>query len=81
MLSDAPNGYSQVRTISVDGAPGEVVTAGLTFLRGRIRTLVSAPVDGSDVFALGNGLVVNLTHPDRLVPALPEGLTSLTYVG
>ena len=74
VLSDAPNGYSQVRTFSVDGAPGEVVTSGLTFLRGRIRSLVSAPVDGSDVFALGNGLVVNLTNPDRSVPALPEGL-------
>ena len=81
VLSDAPNGYSQVRTFSVDGAPGEIVTPGLTFLRGRIRSLVSAPVDGSDVFARGNGLVVNLTNPDRIVPALPEGLTSLTYVG
>jgi hypothetical protein len=81
VLSDASNGFSQVRTFSVDGAPGEIVTGGLTFLRGRIRSLVSAPVEGSDVFALGNGLVVNLTSPDRLVPALPEGLTSLTYVG
>ncbi len=81
VLSDAPNGYSQVRTFSVDGAPGEVVTPGLTFLRGRIRSLVSAPVDGSDVFAIGKGFVVNLTNPDRVVPALPEGLSSLAYVG
>ncbi|RYC11312.1 LpqB family beta-propeller domain-containing protein [Nocardioides zhouii] len=81
VLSNASNGYSQVRTFSVDGAPGEIVTGGLTFLRGRFRSLVSAPVEGSDVFALGNGLVQNLTNPDRLVPALPEGLASLTYVG
>lgn len=81
VLNDASNGFSQVRTISVDGAPGQVVTAERTFLRGGIRTLVSAPVDGSDVFALGNGVVENLISPDRIVPALPKGLTSLTYVG
>jgi hypothetical protein len=70
-----------VRTISVDGAPGDVVTGSSTILRGRLSTLVSAPVDGSDVFALGKDLVWDAARPERVVPALPESLTSLTYVG
>jgi hypothetical protein len=70
---------AQVRTISVDGAPSEILTA--TRLRGRIRTLVSMPVDLSEVFALSGRTVISLTHPERTVPALPKGLTSLTYPG
>jgi len=73
---------SLVRTISVDGAPGDVETGGSNVVRDRMRTLVSAPVDGSEVYALGRDLAVtNVTRPERLVPALPEGLTALTYVG
>ena len=72
---------SQVRTISVDGSPGEITTGGLTRLRGRIRTLISAPVEGSEVWGLGRGVVVSLALPERTLPALPEGLSSLTYVG
>ncbi|HYQ33955.1 MAG TPA: LpqB family beta-propeller domain-containing protein, partial [Lapillicoccus sp.] len=72
---------SLVRTFSVDGSPGEIVVNGLTRLRGRVRTLVSAPVDGSEVLALGRGTVASLTRPDRIVPTMPEGLSALTYVG
>ena len=72
---------SQVRTISVDGSPGEITTGGLTRLPRRIRTLVSAPVEGSEVWGLGRGVAVSLALPERIVPTLPEGLTSLTYVG
>ena len=70
-----------VRTISVDGAPGEIVTGGATRLRGRIRSLVSAPVDDSEAFAVAGRTVKSLTLPDRTVPALAEGITSLTYAG
>ncbi len=72
---------SLVRTVSVDGAPGNVVTGGSNIVRGRIRTLVSAPVDGSEVWALGRGTIASLTRPDRIVPTMPEGLSALTYVG
>ncbi len=72
---------SQVRTVSVDGAPGDVVTGGSTTPRGRVRALVSAPVAGSEVFAVGRAVVANLTRPERVLPALPDGLTALTYVG
>jgi hypothetical protein len=81
VLSDITDDFSQIRTISVDGSPGEIVTGGATRSRDRIRSLVSAPVEGSEVFGVGRGVVVSLISPDRLVPALPEGLTSLTYVG
>ena len=82
VLRNNTDDLSLVRTVSVDGAPGDVVTIGSTIVRGRMRTLVSAPVTGSEVYALGKDLVVNnVTHPERSVPALPEGLSSLTYVG
>ncbi len=79
VLSDINDEYSEVRTLSVDGSPGEIATA--TRLRGRTRGLVSAPVESSEVFALAGRTVISLTRPERSVPALPRGLTSLTYTG
>ncbi|MCP3422348.1 GerMN domain-containing protein [Nocardioides pinisoli] len=72
---------AQVRTVSVDGAPGEISTGGATSLRGRIRTLVSTPVELGEVYAVAGRKVVSLTTPERTVPDLAPGLTSLTYVG
>ena len=72
---------AQVRTVSVDGAPGEISTGGATSLRGRSRTLVSTPVDLVEVYAVARRSVYSLTRPEREVPDLAPGLTSLTYVG
>ncbi|WP_416956513.1 GerMN domain-containing protein [Nocardioides sp. T5] len=72
---------AQVRTVSVDGAPGEISTGGATSLRGRIRALVSTPVDLVEVYAVAGRSVFSLTRPEREVPDLAPGLTSLTYVG
>lgn len=80
VLSDINEERSQVRTISVDGAPGGISTSGATSLRGRVRTLVSTPADG-EVYAIAGREVTSLTRPERMVPDLPPGLTSLTYVG
>ncbi|GAA5114996.1 LpqB family beta-propeller domain-containing protein [Alloalcanivorax gelatiniphagus] len=83
VLSDIAAG-SQVRTVSVDGAPGEIATDGTTRLRGPNRALVSGPVDrpvDTEVYALAGRAVTSLTRPERTVPDLPKGLTSLTYVG
>lgn len=79
VLSDTEE-LSEVRTLSVDGSPGEVTTGGTTRLRGPIRTLVSAPVD-AEAFAVAGRVVKSLTRPERAVPDLPPRLTSLTYVG
>ena len=76
----ATDDFSQVRTLSVDGSPGEITTGGTTRTRGRSRILVSAPVD-SEVFALAGRTVRSLTRPERTVPPLPPGLTSVTYAG
>jgi hypothetical protein len=80
VLSDINDDLSRVRTLSVDGSPGEIATGGNTSPRGRTRMLVSAPVDG-EVFALAGRAVISLTTPERTVPDLPRGLTSLTYAG
>lgn len=81
VLRTLTDDLSLVRTISVDGAPGDVDSGGSTPVRGRMRSLVSAPVEGSEVFALGRGTVTSVTRLDPTVPTLPAGLTSLTYVG
>ena len=73
--------YSQVPTVSVDGAPGEIATGDTTRLRGPTRRLVSTPVEGLEVYAMAGRAVFSLTHPERTVPDLPRALTSVTYVG
>ncbi len=73
--------YSQVRTVSVDGTPGDIATGDTTRLRGPTRRLVSTPVEGLEVYALAGRAVFSLTRPERTVPDLPRGLSSLTYVG
>lgn len=81
VLNDLTDESSQVRTLSVDGAPGELSSNGTIRLRGRTRVLVSSPVDLSEVYGLAGRTVVDLTRLDRPVPDLPRGLTSLTYAG
>ncbi|SEC66353.1 Sporulation and spore germination [Nocardioides exalbidus] len=83
VLRDLQNGSSEIRTTSVDGAPGEITTTGATRARGLNRVLVTSPVEGlgPDAFALDGRAITNLTHPERTVPDLPRGLTSLTYTG
>lgn len=81
VLGDINDELVQIRTVSVDGAPGEVATEGSTTLRGRIRRLVMAPLDGSEVFAVGGRQLTDVTTPERDLGVLPEGLASLTYAG
>lgn len=73
--------FSQVRTLSVDGAPGETSLGGTIRLRGRTRRLVSSPLELSEVYGVAGRTVVDLTRPERTVPDLPRGLASLTYPG
>jgi hypothetical protein len=81
VLSNLADESSEVREVSVDGAPGEISTGGTIRLRGRIRVLVSSPVDLSEVYGLDGRTVVDLTRLERSVPPLPRGLTSVTYPG
>lgn len=79
VLTDIAGG-SQVRTLSVDGAPGDITTTGTSRVRGPNRVLVSSPDDG-EAYVVAGRAISSLTRPERPVPDLPEGLTSLTYVG
>jgi len=81
VLSDITENLSGIRTVSVDGSPGEIATGGTSRLRGRHRLLVSAPLEGSDVYALAGRSVSDLTRPERTVADLPRGLTALTFAG
>ena len=80
VLSDLGEDSSEVRTLSVDGSPGDIATIGANRLRGRFRMLLSAPVEG-EALALAGRTVRSLTRPERGVPDLPQGLGSLTYTG
>lgn len=81
VLGDDTGDLSQVRTVSVDGAPGEIATEGSSRLRGRTTSLVSSPVETAAVYAVAQRTITDLTTPERVLPDLPEGLRSLTYVG
>lgn len=81
VLTDITDDLSQVRTVSVDGAPGELSTVGSSRLRGSARTLVSSPVEGAEVYAVAESTASDLTAPERTLPPLPDGLQALTYVG
>ena len=81
VLSDITDDLSQVRTVSVDGAPGEIVASGSGRVRGAFRSLVGSPVEGAEVYAVAGDEIIDLTAPTRPLGALPSELTSLTYVG
>lgn len=81
VLSDITDVLSQVRTVSADGAPGEISTGGTTVLRGANRLLVSSPVDAAEVYAVAGRAVSSLTRPERSLADLPAGLRSVTYAG
>lgn len=72
---------SQIETISVDGSPGDLVFEGASRLRVGTGELVSSPVPRADVFAVTGADISDLTVPERTIGPLPEGLSSLTYVG
>lgn len=81
VLTDLTPSLSQVATISVDGSPGNLGIAGATSVSGGTRQLVSSPVEGAEVFAISPQSVSDLTAPARPIGPLPDGLSSLTYVG
>ncbi len=72
-------GLSQVRTVSVDGAPGEISTGGTTTLRGRIRTLVSTPVDLVEAYAVAGRVGVR-PHAARALGARPAARTDVAHL-
>lgn len=81
ILSGVTDELSQVRTVPVEGAPGELATQGTSRLRGRARTLVSTPVTGASAYLVVGGALADLSQPERDLSAVRASLTSLTYAG
>ena len=74
---------SEVRTVSVDGAPGEIATEGSTRSRGRASLLVSSPLppDTASAYTVSGRSIADLTIPERSLPEVPPGMTRLRYAG
>ncbi len=81
VLSALAGDVSQVRTVAVDGAPGELADAGALRIPGRASALVSSPEEGASPYVVGKAGVTDLLDPGRRLPALEAGVTSIGYVG
>ena len=70
----------QVRTASVDGAPGGADDLSLT-LEGRILGLAGTPTPGQSTYALTRNSLIDLSGPSAGETETEPGITSLGYVG
>ena len=70
----------QVRTASVDGAPGGIDDLSVT-LDGRIEGLIGTPDPRQSTYAVAEGRLVDLSGPTGGDLRVDPGITSLGYVG
>jgi hypothetical protein len=70
----------QVRTASVDGAPGSADDLSLT-IEGRVTGLAGTPNPGQPTYALNNGTLIDLSGPSAGNVVIEPGITSIGYVG
>ncbi len=81
ILNHVTGDLSQVRTVSVDGAPGDAAAPAYSRMRGGAQRLVSSPVDGDGVFVLSADEFSDLTDPNRFVDSLAPKVTAMGFVG
>lgn len=81
ILSGVTGDFSQVRTVAVEGAPGELATQGTSRVRGRARVLVSTPVEGESAYVVIGDSLSDLSVPERDLSDVRASLTSLTFAG
>ncbi|WP_104108042.1 LpqB family beta-propeller domain-containing protein [Nocardioides sp. 616] len=81
VLSAVAGDVSQVRTVAVDGAPGELADTGALRIPGRASALVSSPEEGASPYVVGKAGVTDLLDPGRRLSALEAGVTWIGYVG
>ena len=81
VLTNIAPDLAQVRVLSVDGAPGEIDTAGGIRIRGRGTELVSSPVSGDSVFVVTDGRVNDVVRSARQLPQVGESITWFDFVG
>lgn len=81
VLSNVTPDVAQVRTVPVDGSPGEIESPGTARVRGRAIALVVSPAEGDGVYVVTREEVLDLTRPARDLPAPGEGLSWFGFVG
>lgn len=81
ILSGVTDEFSQVRTVPVEGAPGELATQGTSRVPGRARTLVSTPVTGASAYVGVGGALADLSQPERDLTGVRVSLPTLTFAG
>ena len=81
VLNRITDDLSQVRTMPVEGAPGDTEPPGWSRMRGGGRSLATSPVEGEGVLVVSAEEYSDLTDPNRRVLPLPAGVTALGYVG
>jgi hypothetical protein len=74
------SGLFQVRSTSVDGAPGDADDLSLT-IDDRVLGLAGTPDQQHDVYAVTPGSLIDISGPSGGDLALTPGITSLGYVG
>lgn len=79
-LTRLTQALSQVRVVSVDGAPVSVPLAPIT-LRGRMRWLISSPVQDQTTYAVSRRGAVDLADVQRTTRPRGVTLSTLTYAG
>lgn len=81
ILTRVTEDLAQVRTVPVEGAPGDLVTAGTSRIRGRALGLVTSPVEGEGAYVVTAGAVSDLTVPGQSIAEVGAALRTLVLVG
>lgn len=81
ILSRVTDDLAQVRTVPVEGAPGDLLTPGITRIRGAAVGLLTSPVDGEGAYVVTDDDVLDLTQPGLELPGVEGALGTLTFVG
>ncbi len=81
ILNHVTGDLSQIRTVSVDGAPGDAAAPEYSRMRGGAQHLVSSPVEGDGVYVVSAEEYSDLTDPNRAVNQLDPKITSMCYAG
>jgi Lipoprotein LpqB beta-propeller domain/Sporulation and spore germination len=80
VLSQLTEGISQIRDLNVDGSPSGA-TGSTDTVQGRMRWLVSSPVESEPAYAVAPKWIIDLTGPGRSEGPAGLDLATLTYVG
>lgn len=81
ILSAITDDLSQVRTVPVEGAPGELIEQGTSRVRGRARALVGSPVAGQSSYVVAGTEISDLTAPEQVLTDVRVASETLTFVG